>query len=410
MARRSCCRRPRSEFGGRRTRIPQPVHRDTHGLHVGQLKGGLAVEAAPAAEQRVVGQRGGGVARPQSDGTVLGTRVGYQQLLGIELGRLQHEDMDLAGDGNGTGHVKEAAGRQEAEPEQHQTGWEIQQLVAGVEALENRRQTLGRAGLVDPVPDPAPQPGLPYGVVVEGVPRAVDQPVPCPLPDHVGPVQVVAVEQVGDATALGIERGAFPLAFQHRQPGRERGPVGLGDGLQDGPHHPLDAPGIGLTLGPVHGQEGTAQVAGIRPDDVGRDAIARPRSRGPEMPGQLQGEPAPHPVGGDGQPFRCERVRAAPQSGLRRVERPRDGSTPPCTDASSPCDPTQGVSHHRSPTGDRTGSRAGSPVPGPYASTRGHRPSACGRNSCPVKRRRRIDAIRWARCYQGRERTRNRTR
>ncbi len=267
----------------------------------------------------MVGQRGGGVARPQSDRPVLGARVGRQQLPGIEMGRLQHEDMDLAGGRHRLGHVEEAAGRQEGEPEQDQPGREVQQLFAGVEAPEDHRQVLGRAGLVDPLSDPAPQPGLPDGVVVQGPPGAVDQPVLGPLPHHMGAVQVVTVEQVGDATALGVEGGPLPLALQHRQPGGERGCVGLHDGLQDGPHHPLDAPRISLVRGPVDGQDGTPEIARVGPNDVGGDTVAGAGTRGSEMAGQLEAQPPPHPVRRDRHPLRRERVRE------RGLEHPGQG-------------------------------------------------------------------------------------
>ena len=300
------------EGGGPRLggfRMLEPAHGHTLGLDVGQLQRRLAVETPPAAEQRVIGQGRGGVVRSQPHRAVGRRGVGLEQPLGVEMGRLQQEDVDLPGRGHRPGHVEERAGGQEGEPEQHQAGREVQQVVAGMETLEDRRQALGRAGLVDPGPDPMPEPGLPDGVVVEGPPGAVDQVVLGPLAHHVRAVQVVPVEQVGDATALGIERGALALAFQGGQPGGERSVVSLTDGLQHRPDHPLDPPGIGLIRRPVHGQDRAAQVTRVGPDDVGGDAVAGPRARGTEMPGQLEGEPATHPVGRHGQPLRRERIR-----------------------------------------------------------------------------------------------------
>ena len=84
-------------------------------------------------------QWGGGIGRSHPGRPVHGARAGRQQLLGIEVGRLQHEDMDVAGGGHGPGHVEEAAGREEREPEQHQPGREVHHLLTGVEAPEDRR-------------------------------------------------------------------------------------------------------------------------------------------------------------------------------------------------------------------------------------------------------------------------------
>ena len=195
-----------------------------------------------------------------------------------------------------------------------------------MEAPEGCRQSLRRARLLDPVPDLSPEAGLPSGMVGQGPTCAVDQPASGPLPHHVRTVQVVAVEQVGDAPAPGIERGALARPGPRRQAGGEPGrPVGGGDGIQHRPHHPLDAPRIGLAVGPVHGQHGVAQVARIRPDDVGGDAVAGTGSRGAKMTGQLEGEPASHPVGRHRQPLGREGVRGCDRQDLGQSSRQGPG-------------------------------------------------------------------------------------
>ena len=99
-----------------------------------------------------------------------------------------------------------------------------------------------------------------------------------PLLHHVGAVQVVAIEQVGDPTALGVERGILALPLQYRQAGGQAGfSVGLHDRFEDRPHHALDAPGIGLALRSCLGQDRGAEVARIGPHDVGGDAVAGER-------------------------------------------------------------------------------------------------------------------------------------
>ena len=66
------------------------------------------------------------------------------------------------------GHVEEVAGRAGGEPEEHQTTAAGRRRSSPAwRRSKDGRQALGWAGLIDPVPDPAPQSGLPDAVLVQ---------------------------------------------------------------------------------------------------------------------------------------------------------------------------------------------------------------------------------------------------
>ena len=134
-----------------------------------------------------------------------------------------------------------------------------------------------------------------------------------PGADHGRSVEVVAIKEIGDATGSGEAGTARRHSRQSTQCRIEPASV---EGGQHRPHQPIDVPRIGTVAPPSGGQDTAPQGAGIGPDDVGHHPVTS-GTGGTQVTGQLQGQPATHPVRGNGQPLGGERVghRAGPDPG-----------------------------------------------------------------------------------------------
>ena len=226
------------------------------------------------------------------------------------MGGLQHEDVDLPGGGHRPGHVEEGSSRQQGEPEQHQAGRQVQQVFAGVEAAEDSTAgaRVGWTPRSGPGSDARAGPARWCGG--RGAARRR-------RPDGPGPTGAPCAGGGGDTGRTGRRcggpwrratrpRAGLPMRSARWGASRRRPRL-----MASSTGHTIRSmpPGIRLIRRPVHGQNRAAQVARVRPEDVGGDAVGGAGARGTEMPGQLQGEPAPHPVRWDSQPLRRERVR-----------------------------------------------------------------------------------------------------
>ena len=179
-------------------------------------------------------------------------------------------------------------------------------------------EPLGRAGRADPLAQPPPQLGLPRGVG-----RACRRRRPArPRADHLGPVQRVAVEQVGEVPDgwRSAARGPRPTPPRCAARLRSHGsPSALVDDLEQRPHRPLRQPRVRVRVDPGGRRDRVADEPARRRElDVGAHAVAAPGRRA-EARRQPLRQPALHPARRHGDDLGRERV--GERVGQQRAER-----------------------------------------------------------------------------------------
>ena len=152
--------------------------------------------------------------------------------------------MDVAAGGERP-QDREVSRRQPREPEQREPRGQVEQARLGREPGARRREPLGGAGQADPCAQPAPQLRLPVAGRAAGRPGQ----------DELGPVQRVAVEQLGQVAHAAEParapqaRGRVAVAVAAEVRGQRRRPwlVQRGvDHVEQRPDHARGQPGIGL--------------------------------------------------------------------------------------------------------------------------------------------------------------------
>ncbi len=273
----------------------------------------LAGVAAPRAQQRVGRDRPRGV-----------TRSGHGQRRWSEAGnaipqrqrRVEGEEVDIPLSGDGPEHV-EVGGGEPGETEQRDAGRELDVDGPGPQAGAGLGHPLRWARAGDPLSQLTPQSRLPLGIgrhVGERAPAGVVE----PREHHVGPVDGVAVEQVGQVPGGGEAPGPAEhigvvvvavvalvvrvVGAEAEVAGQQRHPGFAGllvDQLQQRPHRSFRPPGI---LGAVDagglGQHVAHQPAREGELDIGAHAVvpACRRAHGRRDP---MGEPPLDPAGRD---------------------------------------------------------------------------------------------------------------
>ena len=197
--------------------------RPEHELH-------LARVLAPRGEEAVVGEGGGGVVLAADD------RLARADLLPQRRGRVEEEEVHLAAGGERAQHG-EVAGRDPRQAEERDALGEGDERGLGSQPLARLLESLGGAGLVQSLPQPAPELGLPGGLG-----REVDL-TARPAAHHLRAVERVAVEQLGE-----VAEGGEPAARGgRRRRGCRGGPQvaqprlveALADDLEQRPHRAL---------------------------------------------------------------------------------------------------------------------------------------------------------------------------
>ena len=246
----------------------------------------LARVLAPRGEQAVGGERRGVVVGAPDDRLVRADLV-PQRGRGVE-----EEQMHLTAGGE-RAQDREVAGREAGQAEERQPLREVDERGLGSQARACGLEPLGGARLFEPLSQPAPELGLPRGLV-----RDVDLPARPPA-DHLGPVQRVAVEQLGDVAqggeAPGAPVGVFLVAQMDPQAAQPRLVQALLDHLEQRPHRARRRPGVGIRIDARGGRDGVADEA-VREREVDvRAHPVRPAGRGPEPRGEPLRQPALHP-------------------------------------------------------------------------------------------------------------------
>ena len=277
-----------------------PARAGEHELH-------LARVVPPRGEQAVARQRGGRVVHAREDGRRPVDLSGH----GVpqRRRRVQQEEVHVAPRGERREHVA-VAGGQSRQAEDRQALRQVDDRGLGAQARARLIEPLGRPRPTDALAQPQPQLRLP--VLLVGRRRG-------PSADLVGPVQRVAVEQVGEVTdggeaprapqRVGGRRVAAEVLAQHGQP---RLPESGIDDVEQRPDHALGPPRVGLRVDPRRGRHRVGDEAvREREVDVRADAVAA-RGRRAEAGRQALRDPALDAARGHGDDFGCERVAGRP--------------------------------------------------------------------------------------------------
>ena len=161
----------------------------------------LARVLSPGGEQAVGGEGRRGVVLAADDRLpVLG---GFGEVVPQPGRRVQQEQVDVAAGGERVEHVQ-LPGRQPGEAEDRDARREVDEGGVGAQARARCVHALGEIRDADPGAQAPPELRLPLVGVCPGRPRA----------NHLGPVQRVAVEQVGEVA----QGGEAPCAAFRRPP------------------------------------------------------------------------------------------------------------------------------------------------------------------------------------------------
>ncbi len=231
--------------------------------------------------------------------------AGPAQVLGVEVRRLEEKEVYVPLPGHRPGGVEEPAPGQQGEPEEHQPGRKVEDQITLGHPLQQLGPPLRGARLAHLVAHLTPEMGLPQCGFGQPAPGSVDVLAGRPGPDHGRSVQVVAVEQVGHPAGLRVAGRTRCQPVERSQSGVGRRPSG------DGQHRPdqaVDSPGIAFGIAPVGREHRAPEGPWVGADDVGGDAVTATGAAGAQATGQLEHEPSPHPIGGDGQPLRRHRI------------------------------------------------------------------------------------------------------
>ena len=227
----------------------------------------------PGGEQPVVRERGRPVVAPANYGV-----AGRLRDLVPECGRgVQEEQVHVSVDGQGAQHVQ-TSGREAGEPEQRQTARKVDDRGLLTQPCGGGLEALGRVGQRNPVAQPAPQLGLPARGGRQGAAGRVGVVAGAPRVDHLGSMEGVAVEELGDVADAAEPPGLPDRVVLRPQVQRECAEPRLGetllDHLDERPHHALGQPRVGVRLDPGCGGERVPdQPPGRREVDVRAHAV-----------------------------------------------------------------------------------------------------------------------------------------
>ena len=201
-------------------------------------------------------------------------------------------------------------GRQPRQPEQRQPRRQVDDLRLLAQPRARALDPLGRIGHADPRAQPPPQLGLPRPAR-----RHVPVLAPRPRAHHLGPVQRVAIEQLGEVPnraepprpprRVGVLAAATEMRGQAREPRLVEVVV---DHLEQSPHRPLGQPRIRVGLDPRRRRHRVADEPPRRREvDVRAHAVAPPLPGAEPIRHPLR-EPALHPARRHGDDLGRERV------------------------------------------------------------------------------------------------------
>ena len=269
----------------------QRVGRVRHGVVMADVPGGaehelhLACVAAPRGQQAARRQVGRRIVRAAHDRRHAGALDPVPQ-----PGRgVQEEEVHVTPGGDRLQDL-EVPGGQPRQAEDAQPRREVQQRRRLAQPGARAVDALGDVGHADPRAQASPELGLP---TMRGLQRAVL--ARRPAADHLGAVQRVAIEQLGEVTQrrqaprpahrVGVRARAAEVVGERREPRRgER----LLDDLQQRPHRALGQPGVRVGLDPRRDGHRVADEPARRGErDVRAHPIRPPRRRA---------EPVGHPL------------------------------------------------------------------------------------------------------------------
>ena len=211
--------------------------------------------------------------------------------------RVEEEEVHLAAGGERAQHG-EVAGRDPRQAEERDALGEGDERGVRSQPLARLLEPLGGAGLVESLPQPAPELGLPGGLAGE-----VDL-AARPAAHHLRAVERVAVEQLGEV-AQGGEPASAPVgvvgvAEVDPQAAQPRLVEALADDLEQRPDGACRRPRVGVGVDPGRGRDGVADEPVREGElDVRAHAVGAAGRRA-EAGGEALREPALHPSRRDG--------------------------------------------------------------------------------------------------------------